>query len=182
MNQKKFNQLMRPVREPLIQQLEDRRSAVVRECCIVIAKIAMVQEKNMTRWAPRILEALFFAIRQKVEIIAISAHQAAKAIVRCVPDSKKLDLLKKLKAASVENYIIMRQRAFEYLTMMIRDTKENGTKRSGDFWTKSVNMVEHGVQDASILSEKRLKHLRAGFTYSAQIELKRKFSNLCEKR
>jgi len=151
MPKKKFDALMRPVREPLINQLQDRRSAVVRECCIVIAKIAMVQEKNMTRWAPRILEALFFAIRQKVDIIAVSAHQAAKAIVRCVPDSKKLDLLKKLKAASIENYIIMRQRAFEYLAMMIRDTKENGTKRPGDFWTKSLNMVEHGVQDASIV-------------------------------
>merc|ERR1719499_2876256 len=98
MKQKNFDKLMRPVREPLLTQLTDRRSAVVRECCIVIAKVAIVQKGKMTRWAPRILEALFSVIRMKVEIMNISAHQAAKAVVRCVPDNKKLDMLKKLKA------------------------------------------------------------------------------------
>ena len=87
------------------------RSAVVRECCIVIAKIAIVQKGKMTRWAPRILEALFSVIRMKVEIMNISAHQAAKAVVRCVPDNKKLDLLNKLKAATLEKgYAVVRQR------------------------------------------------------------------------
>merc|ERR1719499_49312 len=71
MKQKNFDKLMRPVREPLLTQLTDRRSAVVRECCIVIAKIAMIKQSKFTRWAPRILEALFVVIRQNIEIIAL---------------------------------------------------------------------------------------------------------------
>jgi len=149
MSQKKFDALMRPVREPLITQLSDRRSTVVRECCIVIAKIAIVQKGKMTRWAPRILESLFTVIRLKVEIMSISATQAAKAIVRCVPDNKKLDILHKLKAASCESYIIVKQRAFEYVYLLVKDARENGVKKSKDFWLKVMHMLVNGMQDAS---------------------------------
>jgi len=149
MNKSKFDKMMRPIREPLILQLSDRRSAVVRECCIVIAKIAIVQKGKMTRWAPRILEALFSVIRMKVEIMSISAHQAAKALVRCVPDNKKLDMLKKLKAASLENYQLVKQRAFQYTYLIVKDLGASGAKKSKSFWEVIMGMVVHGIQDAS---------------------------------
>merc|ERR550534_1313213 len=149
MSKKKFDVLMRPIREPLILQLGDRRSTVVRECCIVIAKIAIVQKDKMTRWAPRILEALFTVIRLKVEIMSISATQAAKAIVRCVPDNNKLDILNKLKAATLESYIIVKQRAFEYLFLIVKDARVNGVKKSKAFWQKVMNMLINGMQDPS---------------------------------
>jgi len=152
MGKSKFDKIMRPIREPLILQLTDRRSAVVRECCIVIAKVAIVQKGKMTRWAPRILEALFSVIRMKVEIMNISAHQAAKAVVRCVPDNKKLDLLNKLKAATLEKgYAVVRQRAFQYIFFLVKDIRKNKSKKSGKFWEKIMNMVVNGIQDASNL-------------------------------
>ena len=44
---KKFDALLRPTREPLCVQLTDRRSAVVRECCICIAKICLVRQGTL---------------------------------------------------------------------------------------------------------------------------------------
>lgn len=149
MSKKKFDALMRPVREPLIIQLSDRRSAVVRECCIIIAKIAIVQQDKMTRWAPRILESLFSTIRINVDIMSQSANSAAKAVIQCVPDSAKMEILQVLKKASLENYIIVRRKAFEYLQMIVRSIRLAGEKRKGKFWTQVLSITEHGMQDAS---------------------------------
>merc|ERR1719499_867597 len=149
-NKKKFDACMRPVKEHLLSQLGDRRSSVVRECCIVIAKISMVQTKLMTRWAPRMLEALFETMRINVEIMSISAHQSAKAVVKCVPENgKKLEITNALLAACKQPYIIVRQRAFEYITMLLNHSRLMSVKRTTQFWEKVMNAVKGGLQDPS---------------------------------
>ena len=45
-NKNEFNSFMRDIKEPMMTQLKDRRSAVVRECCIVIAKLCIVRQGN----------------------------------------------------------------------------------------------------------------------------------------
>jgi len=150
MKKKKFDQIMRQVREPLMVQLGDRRSIVVRECCIVIAKVSIVRQKWMTRWVPRILEVLFEVIRMNVDIMSLSGQQAAKAIIRCVPDDgKKLEILTKLTKATKETHIIVREKAFEYIRMLLEQTRVDGTKRSKNFWLKIIKALKAGLQDAA---------------------------------
>jgi len=150
MKKGKFDGIMRKVREPMMTQLGDRRSIVVRECCIVIAKVSLVRQKWMTRWVPRILEVLFEVIRMNVDIMSVSGQQAAKAIIRCVPDDgKKLEILTKLVKATEETHIIVREKAFEYIRMMLEETRVEGTKRTKQFWLKVMKALKAGVKDAA---------------------------------
>lgn len=150
MKKSKFDGLMRKVREPMMTQLGDRRSIVVRECCIVIAKICLVRQKWMTRWVPRILEVLFEVIRMNVDIMSVSGQQAAKAIIRCVPDDgRKLEILTRLVKASEETHIVVREKAFEYMRMMLEQTRVEGTKRTKQFWLKTMKALKAGVTDAA---------------------------------
>jgi len=147
---KKFDALLRPTREPLCVQLTDRRSAVVRECCICIAKICLVRQELMTRWAPRLLECLFMNLRLNVEIMSVSAHQTCKAIIKCVPDDKKkLELLSKLIKGTTESYVIVREKCFEYLQILVKDSRVNGVKRGKRFWERIYPCVSKGLQDGN---------------------------------
>ena len=118
--------------------------AVVRECCIVIAKISIVRQGHMTRWVQRILEKLFDTMRTNVDIIAISAHQAAKSILRCVPDSSKLEILKEIIAASRSKHPQVRVRAYEYIALLIERTRlESNLKKN--FFLKAISYHIYSV-------------------------------------
>jgi len=149
-SKKRFDTLMRPVREPLLLQLGDRRSAVVRECCIVIAKIALTQTSYLTKWAPRIIEVLFETMRIRVEIISVSAHQAARAVVRCVPESRRMELTTQLLKSSSQPYIIVRQKSYQYINMMLHHTREESIKKSKEYWNNIIAGLVKGLQDPSI--------------------------------
>jgi len=149
MKQKKFDKMIRPIREHLLHQLHDRRSAVVRECCIVIAKIAMVRQDQLTRWAPRILERLFETVRIHVEIMAVSAQQAIKSVIRCVPDSKKLEILQAIMNSCQDGHENARKTAFDSISFLLERTREHKLGRSSKFWKHVINVLNDGANDSS---------------------------------
>merc|ERR1719471_991399 len=113
---------MRVVKLPLLDQLKDGRSIVVRETCIVISKIASNQKGNFTKFAPQILQCLFQLMRMTIFVMSVSSLQASRTIVRLVPDNKKLEILQTIiDGATKSTHKENRLHCFELLLILIQN-------------------------------------------------------------
>merc|ERR1719483_530919 len=88
-NDKDYRRLFQPMKEPLLVQLKDRRSMVVRMTCIILSKLVIHRRNWLYRYAKRILSVLFEVVQIKsVEIMSDSAHQCIQAFCKNLGDRK----------------------------------------------------------------------------------------------
>jgi len=125
--------------------MKDGRSSVIREACIVVAKISMEQSRHMTRYVPQFLNPLFELMRMTIAVMAVSSTQASRTMVSCIPDSKNQILNCVIKHATKDQHKLGRLRAFELIVLLL----EIDAPRSRAWWNKVHNALKEGMFDSS---------------------------------
>jgi len=143
----KFYKIMRTVKMGLLEQLKDGRSMVVRETCIVIAKIAAVQKANFTKYIDQFLRALTELVKMPVAVMANSGKQATLSITQKVPDNRKLLMLNCiLNLGQTSSHKAVRVHCFDLLLIMISD--ESAKNRT---WWKAIQQtLKVGMLDSAV--------------------------------
>jgi len=143
----KFYKHMRVVKQGLLEQLKDGRSMVVRETCIVIAKIAKVQKVNFTKYAEQFLTTLMDLVKMPVAVMSNSGKQATLSIVKNVPDNRKLTMLNCiLDMGRSSGHKAVRIHAFDLLLIMIM----HDSGRSRTWWKTLHQTLKVGMLDSAV--------------------------------
>jgi len=143
----KFYKYMRVVKQGLLEQLKDGRSMVVRETCIVIAKIAKVQKVNFTKYAEQFLTTLMDLVKMPVAVMSNSGKQATLSIVKNVPDNRKLTILNCiLDMGRSSGHKAVRIHAFDLLLIMIM----HDSGRSRTWWKSLHQTLKVGMLDSAV--------------------------------
>ncbi|XRA95915.1 CLIP-associated protein [Pycnococcus provasolii] len=85
-----FTGSLRAMRDALLEQLDDRRSAIVRQTCHLLAVLAADLGRSIESFIEPILPALFSVAKISILIMSDSADAAVKEILANCPSSKLL--------------------------------------------------------------------------------------------
>ncbi|KAK9843845.1 hypothetical protein WJX81_008697 [Elliptochloris bilobata] len=121
---------LRPLRDPLVAQLLDRRSAVARQACHVVAELAALLTTRFESYALAFLGALFKVVVITVQIMAESADACARALLWHCRSPRLLPPL--CAAAAGDRSARLRQCTTEYLLLAVEGWDAAVMERSID--------------------------------------------------
>eukprot|EP01084_Bolivina_argentea_P032154 59477_1 len=148
LSEERFHKLFKKVIGNLLISLYDRNSYIVRETCICFGKIMIARRTQFIKFALKTFEALYELLKISDEKIHISAHQAAKALIRFIPDSKKFQIFAVVcKGCCEKQFTQIRQYSFEYVNHVLARMIKCDQDRNDRFWLKMEKILESGLSD-----------------------------------
>ena len=96
----------------LCAQLEDKRSQLVKECCITISKVAQIISEGYESGISKLIQQLMLLAYETVQVISTSAHECLSALIGLV---KTEILVIELDKGSQDEHVSMRFRCSQYL-------------------------------------------------------------------
>ncbi|GAB5372923.1 hypothetical protein AAMO2058_001705900 [Amorphochlora amoebiformis] len=97
-------------------QLEDLRTAIIRECCGIIMEVCDILREDAVDIVRFFLPHLFKLLYVSIKVVSISAHACLHHMVSCIPS---LDLLEELIIGTKDSHASVRRRSIEYLQVLI---------------------------------------------------------------
>lgn len=150
LSEEKFHKLYKKCLGNIILQLYDRKSYVIREACICLGKIMIARRAQYVKFAVRTLEALYEIIKINDEKTHISAHQAAKVLIRFIPDSKKFPIFNIVcKGCQEKSFVLTKNSSFEYVNHILARMVQVDQARNDRFWAYMEKILDAGLSDAN---------------------------------
>jgi len=140
-----FYSLFSSVRNEIILSLKERIHPVVRETCVVLAKLVQVRNNELYEWVVDLMKELFEIARNSSDVISASAHQCLCLFVRCMddPDCRMINLLQE--AMKHKNDKI-KFRAMQYVCLIVQKIRFDGTDDvRPQMWNNIFACVRMGV-------------------------------------
>lgn len=148
LSEDKFHKLFKKCIANLLLQLQDRKSYVVRETCVCLAKVMIARRAQFIKFALRTLEALYEIIRLNDDKMHTSAHQAAKVLIRFIPDSKKFPIFAIVaKGCTDKQFATTRVSSFEYVNHVLARMVQVDQERNDRFWNYVQKVLASGLAD-----------------------------------
>merc|ERR1712190_400221 len=120
LSEEKFHKLFKKCLGNIILQLYDKKNYVIRETCVCFGKIMIARRAQFVKFAVRTLEALYEIIKINDDKTHNSAHQAAKVLIRFIPDSKKFPIFAIVtKGCQEKAFLQTRDSSFEYVNHIL---------------------------------------------------------------
>eukprot|EP01084_Bolivina_argentea_P160560 279588_1 len=192
LSEEKFHKLFKKVIGNLLVNLYDRNSYIVRETCICFGKIMIARRAQFVKFALRTLEALYEVLKINDEKIHISAHQAAKVLIRFIPDSKKFPIFAFVcKGCCEKTFKQIRQSSFEYVNHILARMVQCDQDRNDRFWAYMAKLLDSGLSDADqtvrdasysalVKTEILREDIAKGYTKTLRKSQKEKYNNIKE--
>ena len=150
LSEEKFHKLYKKCLSNIITQLYDRNNYVIREACICLGKIMIARRAQYVKFAVKTLEALYEIIKINDEKIHISAHQAAKVLIRFIPDSKKFPIFAIVsRGCTDKSFLLTRNSSFEYVNHILARMVQVDQQRNDRFWAYMEKVLDSGLSDAN---------------------------------
>jgi len=146
-DEKSFHKNFRPMKEPLMTQLGDRRSIPVRACCAVLSKLALNRRNWLYKYSKRVLTVLFEVVRLNVEIMSDSGDQCCQAWISSM-DDRKCEIIKYLATLVRSKHEKVKVRATEYVIILIRKTDPDN-KRYKKWWAACLGMLKECTNNST---------------------------------
>jgi len=147
-----FDAEFRKVKKGWGLQLTDRRSAVVRNATLALAKLGQRRPRQMSKYTGSLIEILFECVRTKVEVISLSGIHCATSLVVCVPDPlKKLPIFSQLCIQAQSKFVDSRRVAMELITKKTDYYIETKKTIVSQVWKKLNSLLcndKFGLRDA----------------------------------
>merc|ERR1712087_35387 len=121
----------------------------IREACICLGKIMIARRAQFVKFAVRTLEALYEIIKINDDKTHYSAHQAAKVLIRFIPDSKKFPIFAIVtKGCTEKSFSLTRNSSFEYVNHILARMVQVDQSRNDRFWAYMDKILESGLNDS----------------------------------
>jgi len=146
-DEKSFQKKFRPMKEPLLTQLGDRRSIPVGKCCAVLAKLALNRRNWLYKYSKRVLTVLFEVVRLNVEIMSNHGDQCCRAWISSM-DDRKCEIVNLLKELVRSKHEKVKVRATEYIIIQIQKTDPEN-KRYKKWWDVCLTMLKDCTNNAT---------------------------------
>jgi len=146
-DEKSFQKKFRPMKEPLLTQLGDRRSIPVGKCCAVLAKLALNRRNWLYKYSKRVLTVLFEVVRLNVEIMSNHGDQCCRAWISSM-DDRKCEIVNLLKELVRSKHEKVKVRATEYVIIQIQKTDPEN-KRYKKWWDVCLTMLKDCTNNAT---------------------------------
>eukprot|EP00824_Muranothrix_gubernata_P015246 TRINITY_DN3166_c0_g1_i1.p1 TRINITY_DN3166_c0_g1~~TRINITY_DN3166_c0_g1_i1.p1 ORF type:complete len:1165 (+),score=209.18 TRINITY_DN3166_c0_g1_i1:276-3497(+) len=129
------NVLSRLLREPIVTQVQDLRSAVVKETCNCIALLAQVMGDRLESFAEHVIPTLFKLTYVTIQIISDSGNQCIRSLIQSTRMTKCIPrFVEGLHTRSS----ILRTRCAEYILLVLEESPSAHLEKHGDLLEKTI--------------------------------------------
>ena len=173
-NPEKFEKDFKKSIGPLLNQLKDRNTAIIRECCICFAKIIMARTSGYKSCAQRTMENFIEVIKLQDTKTHRSGEQAAATLIKYVPDRSACPIMKLITDGCCEkNFTLLRQSCFGYVNYYLYTMIKEFEDKKKVFWDLLEKALKSGMGD----SDPTVRDL----AYSALVKVELLKKDLAEK-
>ena len=149
LSEDKFHKQFKKCIGNITSHLFDRKAYVMREACVCLGKIMIARRAQFVKFAVRTLEALYEIIKINGDKRHFCAHQAAKVLIRFIPDSKKFPIFAIVtKGCTEKAFSLTRNSSFEYVNHILARMVQVDQSRNDRFWAYMDKILESGLNDS----------------------------------